>query len=382
MSALPNLAVLLRRRGIVVSALLVSALLLGIEVVRGVMVYTTPSSLVEFRPFAYAIASLVWMGSIDWSDSRMRREVRGWLLLASVGLLVVATIHLATTGLASSSDFYIDETGIYRSLRPLLGDQACILVAGVLVAAWTWLDSRKGRWLWLTGALALVAVLAQQRSAWIALIVGLVVVIFGVDQQQRSRLLQLGLVTGFIVFCVVLSGVADAVMEQISQSIDAAFGAGSTLIDRTDGWSELVGRAIDPARADWLFGAPFGTGYARIGPNGLLETYSPHNFYVQLFLRSGVLGLLAYLVAVITAISRLWRGRTAPLEVALAAIALTFCIAYGLQWYVAPILGVALFLAPRKLRIEDGAVLLSRRREKRSIKSSVSDGATQSGRSA
>jgi hypothetical protein len=105
-----------------------------------------------------------------------------------------------------------------------------------------------------------------------------------------------------------------------------------------------------------------GTGYERIGPNGLVETYSPHNLYVQLFLRIGGLGLGAFLWLLVVTRPRFTRRMASPEAAAMFASIVVFLFAYGLEWYVAVFLGYALVsnrlvhgaegLSPRDVKID------------------------------
>ena len=79
----------------------------------------------------------------------------------------------------------------------------------------------------------------------------------------------------------------------------------ATLNDRKFAWRVLVdnqnalgGRAV-------LFGQPFGTGFDRVEPNGTVSTYAPHNWYVLLYLRIGLLGAAAVAMALARG---LWRN--------------------------------------------------------------------------
>lgn len=70
-------------------------------------------------------------------------------------------------------------------------------------------------------------------------------------------------------------------------------------------------------------------------------TYAPHNWYITLYLRMGVLGLAAVALTMLTAAVRLRRQGRIEALACLAALA-TFAVPYSLTWQVAPFLAIAL----------------------------------------
>ncbi|MEU5547919.1 hypothetical protein AB0G85_37375 [Streptomyces sioyaensis] len=77
-----------------------------------------------------------------------------------------------------------------------------------------------------------------------------------------------------------------------------------TLVWRADGWLELLPQLRTPL--DWLIGLPFGTGYKRV-MDGILVSLSPHNYFVQLLLRLGLIGVCALTVLY----AAVWRSAAA-----------------------------------------------------------------------
>jgi hypothetical protein len=68
-----------------------------------------------------------------------------------------------------------------------------------------------------------------------------------------------------------------------------------TQVDRVMGWKKLLTKWAGSDLTTLSLGYPYGTGYTRY-TFGLLREFSPHNFYVQLLLRVGVIGFLCWLI--------------------------------------------------------------------------------------
>jgi hypothetical protein len=68
---------------------------------------------------------------------------------------------------------------------------------------------------------------------------------------------------------------------------------------RVTGWVQLIDRLHGVG--DWLLGLPFGSGYDRL-MGGVVTDVHPHNFYVLMLLRVGLLGLVLLLVIVLASL--------------------------------------------------------------------------------
>ena len=153
-----------------------------------------------------------------------------------------------------------------------------------------------------------------------------------------------------------LESLADSYNEAASSSLSASGGDGSstTFSWRVQGWTALLtGEQMNSARKR-LIGNPFGTGWERtvLTSDGVpvVRGETPHNFYVQTLLRSGPLGLLAF----VSLYGMLLRGllRRAKLDAAarpfllcmavLLASQLVYYLVYGSDYIQAIFLGSAI----------------------------------------
>jgi hypothetical protein len=82
-----------------------------------------------------------------------------------------------------------------------------------------------------------------------------------------------------------------------------------------------------------LFGAPFGHGFGRFEGVGRWVVFAPHNWYVTVYLREGLIGLGAMLVIFLP---RFFAGFRANRDVFLAAVLVCFLVygwTYSWQWW-------------------------------------------------
>ena len=100
---------------------------------------------------------------------------------------------------------------------------------------------------------------------------------------------------------------------------------------RLEGWSELVD-AWSHNPTDWAIGQPVGSSFARV-VEGSETTSHPHNFYIEMLLRTGVVGLLALIALTAGLLRALWRmpSRDAGL---LGLDVLPALVAMQLVWFL------------------------------------------------
>ena len=160
---------------------------------------------------------------------------------------------------------------------------------------------------------------------------------------MRGKVVKSGLIG--VVVVGGLSGVVfgATIFEALKDSYDEAASMGTsqktnTFLWRIQGWSSLLtGSQMDSVQ-DLLIGNPFGSGWERtvLTSDGVEEvrTESPHNFYVQTFLRGGVLGFLAFLALHIMLLKKMcFRARVDP-ELRPFLLCLTVLIASQMIYYI------------------------------------------------
>ena len=310
--------------GTVVAMLLISLL-------RGFSDFGLTTAGNEVRSIVQLAAATLWV----WARiplPQFSRELRRWCWVTALGLTVVASIHIWQRGLGNVDELIL-VNGNEVSSRPLIATQALILGLvglGLLVR-----ETRFTLRLVAVGFLAL-CVVCQQRSVWAALILAVASLAL-LAPKLRARLLGLGLLTGLVVLVLYSARTLDPLIRKF----DLAYHSRGTYIDRQLAWRTLVSQQNRMGSTSVLLGQPFGSGYVRREPNGSVEYFAPHNYFVVLYLRIGLIGVTAFVLALIRGVTRNLKLRQ-PVGVAWGVGLATFCYAYNIQLYVAPLLAVVL----------------------------------------
>lgn len=139
----------------------------------------------------------------------------------------------------------------------------------------------------------------QHRSVWVATLASLALAAWHQREFLRGKLLPV------VAMCVVMTGLlatfiafdpSNRLVQTVGNAASAVTEAEGTHIDRLHGWKELLRDFSSEGLKTWALGYTYGSGYER-WVDGRFVDYAPHNFYVQLLLRVGALGLLLFLWA-------------------------------------------------------------------------------------
>lgn len=331
---------------------------LFVSFVLGAFKYHTEAG-VDLRPTFYFWSTALYIGSFRIGIAEANRIMKMCLVIGVVVLLIVFyrwvsdALHLGAV--------VFNQIGAGKPLRVLTAGQTYVLAALTIILVWgaaTGQISRRAGWLILPFILAVL--LLQHRSVWMATLAGLGILFLG-EPRLRGRLARYPLIGGAIgaiaILPLVAFGQLDPILYALGQSVQEAMQSqGSTFTWRMQSNTELLGQWIDGGLLVHLIGKPFGSGYERyLADLGHVTNYSPHNFYMQMLLRVGLLGMAAWLVAYIFTIRRLWVSRRsdAPTGFAgylpLAAVlgsSLVYFFPYGAHFIQGLFLGVAFAVMP------------------------------------
>jgi hypothetical protein len=236
-----------------------------------------------------------------------------------------------------------------------LGAGSAFLIALALIA-------RVLRWMRSTGPVsgtdAVVAVvfaaalaLLQHRTLWVVLGIALIYLLV-TSGMRATRLVAAGFVLLVAVATLDLLGVQSTregfTGESLAASLQQATEDTGNFDWRVRRWEATIATNLERgADAVWL-GAGYGQPWVTVGPHAA-RTEPPHNLYVEVFVRFGILGLLAWLGLLLAAIVRLWRrSRTEPNSIASEFALLTilammaWSITYTLVGVQPLLLGLAL----------------------------------------
>lgn len=284
-----------------------------ISLLRGIVVYDLTTAMVQFRPYLYFAAAVLYFAGHPFVARDWSRLARLWIV-TGVGLTTVA---LGQSVLPLRGIFGAVVAGPGGTGRPLNATQAFIILMAVLLA----LHQRYP--IWMTTSLMIAVVALQHRSVWVAAAAGLSVMALGSERRQLSRLG--GVLT---ILLLALTIATPAVFESLTAPLDRAAQSTGTWQWRVEGWNSSIEDQLR-SPGDWLVGHPMGTPWSR-EVAGSIVSVSPHSMYVELLLRSGLVGVAGFVLipALLAASTRGRDRRLASLTLAVVAAQLIYAVPY------------------------------------------------------
>lgn len=262
----------------------------------GLMQYGSKAG-VEVRDNFYFLVAGLYFASFTYTDESLLRLWRTaqWCAWGLVGVVVYRWLGLKF-GFVSMQ--LVELVGASSEFR-VVGSGPTFFLAAVGVAYFTrWLsDARSSSLLGSVIMLGLALVL-QHRSVWVAAIGALVVVGWHSRTAIRKKaftIILIVLVVGTVIGSYLALSPSSRLIETITHSAAAIGESRGTHTDRIEGWKALLSDYTRYQPYEWLIGKPYGTGYERY-VLGKVQDFSPHNFFVQLLLRVGAIGLLLFVI--------------------------------------------------------------------------------------
>lgn len=296
--AFATLLQLFQRRGSLepyTGPIILLAAAIALSVVRGLEIYGLQQVVNESRSFFYFLAG-IGFALVVIRQRLSSIEMISFVAVLSFAASAEAILRVSFRGIGTSQGMILS-TGEYVDARAVDAATALLIAQGL------WLLPALGRGTssrWTSRAAPLIAVLVvvlQQRTVWVATAVGLFASLVSSSRARRMLLAHVHLLVGLIglVGVVAAAGGFRGTVNDIVASSQGAVAQRSTLSGRIDGWQILLADPRLQGPTGRLFGLPSGSGYVReVG--GQIINYQPHNFYVQLALRGGILAVLALLL--------------------------------------------------------------------------------------
>jgi hypothetical protein len=316
------------------------AVILSLSLIRGILTFGIEPAVNEARLLLFPMGALMW--SI-YASGRLHPSFKDLRLVAiffAVALLGVELVNIQLHGFGSATDVKLADGSIFN-LRPLIHIQALTLLASASVLAMSAVISSKNRALNLSvAAIALIGlVVSQQRSVLIAGLVSCSLLFF----QRRTAIFSIVVATlgTVLLFFVPWSGLT-FIPKQLRDSIADSSSNLYTFLAREGSWIQYLESFSKSDFFDQLFGKPFGTGWGRYdGVNGLWVEFNPHNWYVTLLLRTGIVGLVIFVLLYVRKILDAIKLGPEGLGLTLIQIQhLAFQFFYPMPWQIVQVVGV------------------------------------------
>ncbi len=315
---------------------LLIGVLIAVSLLRGAATYGLAQATNEARGVLWVFFAMTWALAIRPERLKIPAAslVIGWILA------LVALYHGFEHGLGSPTAVVLRADGSYGPNRILIAAQAAalLLCAGVLLL--TMAASGKSRTRLARSSVVFfgVILLSQHRSVWLAGLAAMTAAFAFVNSGRARGRVAVLLGTG-----AWLALVGFTVLGAARGVIDSALNS-DTFVWRTSGWQTLVSDAIARGPFTVAFGEPFGSGFLRTVGDGRIVV-QPHNWYVEIFLRLGIIGLVLFVGMLVAAVLK---SRAGPPEWMFVLVAVVFyATAYSVEWYLAPWLAAAMLVSLR-----------------------------------
>ncbi len=268
------------------------------HIVRGVLDFGLQEAINASRTWIWFMAPLVFAATAPKPWDR-----RVWQLIVSTGIVLalVSIPYFLIGGLHAPSE-YVYRYGELTSTRPIVAAGALVVLqAAILIPALGWRSREMS--MALAGVMIAVVVLIQHRTIWVA---GLAAVAIGFVSWSRRRVrdaesLVFG-ATGLLFLALPVLVYAFLRTDALVKSAVETTSNRSTFAWRTTSWQELI--AKNNSLSELVTGGPSGESWAR-QIQGITAIQSPHNVYVEMFLRFGLPGLVIFFALLVV----VWKGR-------------------------------------------------------------------------
>jgi hypothetical protein len=313
--------------------------LIAVSLLRGVAAFEFGAAVNEARIFLHFFFAMTWVLAVRPDRLKLHTVslVLGWVLV------LVAVYHGVRYGVGGAVSSASIGEDVVQTGRVLYGGQAAALLLCAATVLLSPSDSALVRPQFATASSVVflgLVVLAQHRSVWGAGALGVITVLIWSGRRQARNRVFVALIIGvWLILIAWFSGILDSL---VSELFGTALDTG-TYQWRTSSWQSLISEAIAKGPGVVVGGEPFGSGYSRLIYNGRWTNLSAHNWYVTIFLRLGIIGLITLAGMLIAALVKS-RSKPAWSTFVLAA-ALAYSWGYQFDWYLAPWLGAAMTAA-------------------------------------
>lgn len=294
---------------------LVLSLYLLATFAHGVLSYGLLTALSSYRSTFYLTAAVTYFGLFQYDRGNTIRAM-DWVMIAGAVLAVGALILWQFPELrVLNTGQYALSINVYQRNRVLPAQAAQFAFMGALIALSMWLVPDSGT---LRRVMALpllmLSIFLFHRTVWIMLFAGILITSIASGRKIVRTLLvvQGGLIALTLLWILLIAFDVDIVSASVQTAVNEAIDTNNNTLNwRIEGWRILVDRAFASGPMTVLFGAGFGIGFERT-ISGSYIAYAPHNYYIELFLTSGLIGaglfFLVFLYIFRISLNRALRG--------------------------------------------------------------------------
>jgi hypothetical protein len=314
------------------------------SVYRGVEANGVAAAVNEARKYITFTAVTLYFSTVEPRQEVVDRLLR-MVLWAAAALAALTLLRWGANAAGVTGGILGDGS----SMRVIPSDSALIVACGALVALPALRRSWPGWIRYATPVLLVFVVLLQHRTVWVVTAAAFLYLLSRTGRLD-PRVVG-GLASALVVFAVLVFTVFDAVEEGIAEQLSTAATQTNTFEWRVAGWHALLTDAGPQTGPETVTGRPFGGGWERRVDGNRVDV-SPHNFYIETYLRMGLAGVLGLITLYTLALRSPRRGTfggdglaSRDLFVTLAGAQLIYYITYTPDGAQAMLLGLACAVA-------------------------------------
>jgi hypothetical protein len=318
------------------------------SIARGAGPHGIPAAVAEGRKYLQFTSALLYFSTVEFRHDLFGRIGRLWLVFTAV-LCSITVARWVGNAAGMTSGFFAG----YSNVRVIPAAMTLTLAQGAILAFPLLLQRDRLLLRFVTPTLFAFVLLLQHRTVWIAAAAGTFYLLW------RERALAKRALTVLAVALGILSALSFTVFDdennQISEQLATSAQSTGTFEWRYEGWVALFRDSGPRDAEEQLTGLPFGTGWTRVLSPGRVVDVSPHNFYIETFLRTGALGVALLLAVYLLSLRATTNGSrdNFPLGLLLTpttlhvtvAMQLIYFITYSPDFAQAMLLGLAASIA-------------------------------------
>jgi hypothetical protein len=260
---------------------------------RGFEPAGVPAAVNQARRFLLFGASAMYFSTVEPQRDLLDRIGRFWLIAATV--LCGFTLLRWIGSFAGVSNSFIEGAyGDGDSLRAIPAIGALIIAQAAWIALPLLADRSRGVKRFLSPVFFVFVLLLQHRTVWVLTVAGTLYLLFR-ERAIATRVLA-ALAAATVLFAGLVFTLFDEADSQVSEQLATSAQSTGTFEWRVEGWAALLKDQGPENLEEVLVGRPFGLPWDRVMPNGRVASVSPHSFYVEPYLRVGLIGLAALLL--------------------------------------------------------------------------------------
>ena len=267
--------------------------LLFLSLLRGVIAFGIQTSVNAFRLIEFWIAAALYFATIRPSPLVYNRIAKVWVWM-TVPLMAIVLARWMAVFTGVDVGVPREQFGADAAIRVLDGPYTFFLAQGFILTLPFWRQAQRSQAIRILSILLLlIVVLLDRRTAWVTLLAGMITLMFHDRRFGRRVIWPVVIILGVVVGAYSSLQIAATSGEPIAQTASNT----GTVTWRVEGWVVLLSQwARSPL--NWFIGEPFGTSFFR-RIQGTEVVAGPHDFYIEILLRTGAFGLLALLAVTV-----------------------------------------------------------------------------------